>query len=113
MPRQTEAKRRAHNIYVIELDKTVLDDKKFRDANPQYVKGKPCVYVGMTGRTPAERFEQHKSGYKAARIAKKYGVRLKPRLFDRFNPMTYEEACSKEIWRARTLRRKGYGVWQN
>ena len=45
-----------HNIYVIELDKEVLSKKKFREANPDYEEGKPCVYVGMTNKTPEERF---------------------------------------------------------
>ena len=60
----------SHNIYVIELDKEILQLKKFREANPDYQEGKPCVYVGMTGKTPTERFEQHKEGYKANNYAK-------------------------------------------
>ena len=69
------------NIYVIELDPAVLREKRFRDANPDFPGAKPCVYVGMSASLPAERFEQHKQGYKAARYVKKYGVRLKPRLY--------------------------------
>ena len=53
---------RNKNIYVIELELKVLEYKKFRDANPDYIDGKKCFYVGMTGRTPQERFLQHKSG---------------------------------------------------
>ena len=41
--------RERHNVYVIELDKDVLYEAKFKKANPDYVTGKPCVYVGMTG----------------------------------------------------------------
>ncbi len=41
-----------YNIYVIELDKTVLKEKKFLEANPQFDENMPCVYVGMTARTP-------------------------------------------------------------
>lgn len=40
--------RERHNVYVIELDKDVLYEAKFKKANPDYVTGKPCVYVGMT-----------------------------------------------------------------
>ena len=58
-----------HNIYVIELDKEVLEKKKFRDANPDYKEGKPCVYVGMTSKTPEERFQLHKEGYRFLAIA--------------------------------------------
>ena len=59
-----------HNIYVIELDKKVLEKKKFKDANPDYIEGSPCVYVGMTSKSPEERFKQHKEGHKASRIVK-------------------------------------------
>jgi hypothetical protein len=38
-----------HHVYVIELDKDVLCESKFKKANPDYMIGKPCVYVGMTG----------------------------------------------------------------
>jgi hypothetical protein len=106
------SKQSRFNIYVIELDRAVLNEKKFREANPQFDKKKPCVYVGMTARTPEERFDQHKSGYKSAKYAKKYGIRLKPRLFASHNPMTYEDACAMEKEKARRLKNRGYGVWQ-
>ena len=102
-----------HNIYVIELDKEVLEKKKFRDANPDYEEGKPCVYVGMTSKTPEERFQQHKEGYRASRIVKKFGVRLKPRQYESHNPMSRDEASELEFEKARRLRRKGWGVWVN
>ena len=39
-------------MYVIELSKDVLYEARFKKANPDYVTGKPCVYVGMTGLNP-------------------------------------------------------------
>lgn len=105
--------RREYHIYVIELDKSVLGDRRFIAKNPGYVEGKPCVYVGMTGRTPEIRFEQHKRGYKASHFAKKYGIRLKPRQYRCHNPMTREDAEIMEVEKARRLRNRGYGVWQN
>ena len=102
-----------HNIYVIELDRAVLKEKKFLKANPEFDQKKPCVYVGMTGRTPEERFDQHKRGYKFNKYAKKYGIRLKPRLYASHNPMTYKDACAMGKEKARRLRNRGYGVWQN
>ena len=105
--------KRRHNIYVIELDKSVLTNKKFINANPEYKDGKPCVYVGLTGRSPEERFMQHKAGYKSSNIARRYGIRLKPRQFEAFNPMTYDEACDMEKEKTRRLRNKGWGVWSN
>lgn len=101
------------NVYVIALDKSVMNDKRFREANPYYVEGKPCVYVGMTGRTPDERFRQHKEGYKSSRYPKKYGMYLRRKLFDHLNPMTHEEAVEMEVELAKQLRYRGYGVWQN
>jgi predicted GIY-YIG superfamily endonuclease len=104
---------RRFNIYVIELDLAVLKNKKFREANPDYVEGKPCVYVGMTAKTPEERFEQHKSGYKSGRFVKRFGSRLRPRQYASHNPMTYKQATAMEGEKARRLKKKGWGVWWN
>jgi len=100
-------------IYVIELDLKVLENRKFRDANPDYVEGKKCFYVGMTGRTPEDRYLQHKRGYKSGRFVKKYGIGLRPWYYEKLNPMTYEEAEKMEIEKTRRLRNRGYGVWSN
>jgi len=55
------------NLYVVELDPKVFEkEERFVEANPHWIPGKPCVYVGMTGITPEERLQQHKNGYKAA-----------------------------------------------
>ncbi len=63
-----------YTLYVIELDREVFNIRRFREENPDHRPDKPCVYVGMTGRTAEQRFEQHKSGYKANRYAKKYSI---------------------------------------
>jgi hypothetical protein len=102
-----------HNVYVIALDLVVMNDKCFREANPHYIEGKPCVYVGMTGRTPDERFRQHKEGYKSFRYPHKYGKYLRRKRFEHLNPTTYKRAASLEVELARQLRNRGYGVWQN
>src|SRR5690349_18506613 len=44
--------RLSHNVYVVELDFAVLRNGRFRARNPNYRKGAPCVYVGMTGLPP-------------------------------------------------------------
>jgi len=105
----------AYSIYVIELKKDVLKHRKFKEANPNYIPGKPCVYVGYTSKTPEERFEIHKAGTKiSASYAKKYGFRLRPRLYRVHNPMSSrKEALAMEKEKARRLRNRGYGVWQN
>jgi len=102
-----------HNVYVIALDPAVINDKRFREANPYYVEGKPCVYVGRTGRTPDERFQQHKEGYKSSRYPHRYGKYLRRKLFEHLNPMTYKKAVAMEKELARQLRNRGYAVWQN
>jgi len=102
-----------HNVYVIELDKKVASLSKFRKGNAQYIDTMPCVYVGLTGLTPEERFENHKKGYKACRFVKLYGLHLLPHLFAHLNPMEYNEAQKTETALAEQLRAQGYGVWQN
>lgn len=102
-----------HNIYVIELSQEILANKKFREANPDYISGKPLAYVGMTSRNPEERFNQHKTGYKSSRVVKKYGTRLKPRQYTALNPMTYNEAVKMEKQKTKQLRKRGWGVWSN
>jgi predicted GIY-YIG superfamily endonuclease len=106
------ARRLAHNVYVIELDRAVLRDRRFRARNPNYVDGMPCVYVGMTGLAVEERFANHKAGYKSNRYVRKYGLRLLPELYECFNPMPYEAARQMEVELADELQEKGYAVWQ-
>ena len=55
-----------HHVYVIELSKEVLWESRFRRCNPDYVEGRPCVYVGMTGLDPDLRFDRHKAGVQAS-----------------------------------------------
>ena len=104
---------RRFHVYVIELDRAVLKDKRFVAANPNHDPEKACLYVGMTGKSPDERFAQHKTGYKASRYPRKHGKWLRRRLYERFNPMTYKDACAKEVELAEDLRRRGFAVWQN
>lgn len=105
--------REQHIVYVIELDKDVLYESKFKTANPDYVTCKHCVYVGMTGHDPDLRFDQHKSGIKANKYAQKYGLRLMPEIYEKLNPMPYGDAQYMEVDLAIRLRKAGFGVWQN
>jgi hypothetical protein len=72
-----------------------------------------CFYVGMTSNTPEIRFRQHKDGYKASRWVKRYGLRLRPDLYEQYNPMTYSEAVEMEKNLTAILRNRGHGVWSN
>ena len=75
-------RRKHHNVYVIELSKDVLFEGKFKKCNPNYMIGKPCVYVGMTGLDPDVRFDKHKAGIQSNRYVKQYGLRLLPDLYE-------------------------------
>jgi hypothetical protein len=101
-----------HNVYVIELSNEVLFEPRFRRANPGYVTGRPCVYVGMTALSPDVRFDKHKAGIQSNKYAKEYGLRLRPDLYAMYNPMPYHGACEMEVELAIGLREAGYAVWQ-
>lgn len=109
MPR---APRKTHHVYVIELDPVVWKHAKFRRANPDRSSEKPLLYVGMTGLTPEIRFERHQHGVWDNTYVRKYGVRLRPDLYEGLNPLTRKEAERMERVLARQLRADGYGVWQ-
>ena len=90
-------------VYVIELS-----DRAGRRVDPDLA----CVYVGQTVRTPEERFYQHRTGKKASRWVRKYGIRLRPDLYEHLNPITDRDAaeqCEKDL--ATTLAEKGYRVF--
>ena len=106
------ARRNHYHVYVIELSKDVLYEGKFRKSNPDYITGKPCVYVGMTGLDPDVRFDKHKAGIQSNRYVKQFGLRLLPELYEVYNPMPYDGARDMEVELAIGLREAGYGVWQ-
>ena len=101
-----------YHVYVIELDDRVWNSGKFRRCNPEYVMGKPFVYVGMTGLDPDVRFDKHKAGIQANSFVTDYGVQLLPALYEKYNPMSYKAAQALEVELAIALQAKGYGVWQ-
>jgi hypothetical protein len=86
-----------HNVYIILLSKAALKDLSILRRNPARDPSKPAVYVGMTG-------------YKSARLVRKYGVRLLPKLYEHLNPMPYEHAVQMEKDLADDLRAQGYAV---
>ena len=97
-------------MYVVLLSNRVLRERGVAKRNPNRDRAKPCVYVGMTGLPVDHRFENHKNGYKAARVVRKYGVRLLPELFEYLNPMPFEAAAQMEKDLAEDLRAQGYTV---
>jgi predicted GIY-YIG superfamily endonuclease len=87
-----------HSVYVVYL------------RNPKG-DGKAGFYVGMTGLSPEQRFDNHKSGVKAAGVVRKYGERLVPKLYAHLNPMTYDRAKRMEGLLAESLRKRGFVVF--
>ena len=77
---------------------------------------------GHDQQDPEERFKQHKTGYinkkghkLSANIVQKYGIYLRPSLYDHINlkAMTRQQALIMEEKLALDLRRQGYAVWFN
>jgi predicted GIY-YIG superfamily endonuclease len=102
MPRKKKPKQSKgsdhHHVYVVFL------------RNPKG-DGKAAYYVGMTGLSPEQRFQNHKHGIKAARIVRRCGERLVPRLYAHLNPMPYAKAIDMEVALADSLRKRGYVVY--
>jgi len=87
-----------HNVYVVYL------------RNPKG-DGRAGYYVGMTGLSPEERFENHKRGIKSASVVRRFGERLVPKLYAHLNPMPYARAVEMEMMLADSLRKRGYVVF--
>jgi hypothetical protein len=112
-----------YRVYVIELSKKVFtENSRFRAANPQFNGVLECLYVGMTSKTPLERFRQHKTAYRNAKghnlsasIVFKYGTYLRPSLYEHLNGhgLTRQQALALEEKLALDLRKRGYAVWFN
>ncbi|NNF33757.1 MAG: ribose-5-phosphate isomerase [Saprospiraceae bacterium] len=113
--------RKIYKVYVIELSKKVFSENaKFRNQNPQYNGVLECLYVGMTSKSPQQRFLQHKEAILSKKgkklsssIVKKYGLFLRPSLYAHLPVMSKKEAIKMEADLASTLRRKRYAVWYN
>ena len=92
------ARRGHHSVYVVYLRNPTGD-------------GRAGYYVGMTGLTPEERFQNHKKGIKAAGIVRRCGERLVPKLYAHLNPMPYSRALAMEVELADELRARGFQVF--
>jgi hypothetical protein len=99
-----------HNVYVVLLDSAAANIRKVLLANPARKAEKPVVYVGLTGLSPEERFENHKQGIKASSLVRRFGIRLLPELYSHLNPMPYEAAIQMEKDLTQDLRQAGYTV---
>ena len=110
-----------YQVYVISLKKEVLKSKKFRKANPNYVEGKPCYYVGITSKKDVkERALQHKTTYRNEKgrklsnhFANKYYNGLTKKYSSLKSVRTKKQAEKMEENVANKLKAKGCGVWFN
>lgn len=101
-------------LYVIELDKKVGKISKFRKQSPKFLLGNRCFYVGQSAKKPLIRFKQHKDGYKSNTYAKRFGMKLAPNFYEKYNPIpTRKDAEELETYLAMKLRKERYGVWSN
>jgi len=105
-----QAKGSHKSVYVILLNPAVAKHPSVLRQNPKRNPSKPCVYVGMTGLPVAERFTNHRNGYKSSWVVERYGDRLLPELYEHLNPMPYEAAVEMEKDLAEDLRNEGYTV---
>ncbi|NNE47328.1 MAG: hypothetical protein HKN37_11790 [Rhodothermales bacterium] len=104
--------RRAYYVYVIALAPEVLNNAKFRRRNPRSSSRSECLYVGSSVHPPDMRFEQHLNGYKSNRFVERHGIELRPKLYDRYNPIDSRvEAEKLERYLAERLQTQGYAVW--
>lgn len=97
----------AYCVYVVELDAGALP-ARWRGTR---VAG--CVYVGQSAKSPEERFRQHMRGGRLANTkVYKYGKRLRPDLYQAWNPFeSRREAEAAEEALAMELERRGFVVF--
>jgi len=107
-------------VYILELDRAFANTSRAKKANPNANSDKPCIYVGSSSKIPEERFYEHINGKRNergplfSRVVFKYGIRLRPRLYQKYNPMiTREEAETKEKELTAKYKKMGYTVWSN
>jgi len=110
--RRASKQRKPRNFYVITLDPEVLWIREFRQQNPAYIEGMPCVYVGMTIHDPGDRFQQHMLGYRSSKYPREYGTELALDLMEGFDGKGLEGE-EKEAALADWLRGQGFAVWQH
>jgi len=90
----------ANRVYVIELGP---------EAGQRRDPRIPWVYVGSSARDPEIRFAQHLRGYRSGRLVKRFGLRLRPDLYDDLEPIRGSKAAVEaEGERARELAACGF-----
>ena len=113
-----------YHVYVIALKPSFIATTKARKANPGYIPGKNCYYVGYTSKSPPRRYMQHLAGGQSkkghnifSKVVFEYGIYpngLRPELYAHLNPIRSKaKALIAEKFLANQLRSAGHCVWQN
>lgn len=104
-PPSPAIKQRVYHVYVIELAPAAV-----RGSSPGAL---PPLYVGQTWHSPEHRFAQHMAGGQlAGRVTRKYGIRLRPDLWEGIGPFsTREQAEAAEAALAEQLEARGHRVF--
>lgn len=94
-----------YTVYVVELDDQAALEVR---SDPS----KPYLYVGITARTPEERFATHRAGgMTASKLVRDHGVRLRPDLYACYKKANGERRASRmELRVAEELRSRGFIV---
>lgn len=103
-------------LYVVNLKKIVLKKPQFRQRNPIYIQGKPCVYVGLTVKSAAERLHIHMTHTgprkQHSNWVRRFGKKLRESDCKRLEPMSRTDAEKEEAMYAENFRAKGWAVWE-
>ncbi len=100
---------RTFSVYVFALDSRVGKRAPVRRLNPDADPTKPVVSVGQTGKTPEERFQEHRTGIRSGKYYRPDDcLHLLPELYKRLNRMTELQSLRMERGLAYWLRKEGY-----
>jgi len=99
-------------LYVLELSPLVFENRDFVMANTRCGENAECLYVGSTSQTVGDRLRDHRQGHNASKIAGKHVLKIRYDLMPPQIPMNRKRALDRERELARSLRSKGYAVWQ-
>lgn len=105
--------RKDRSVYVIRLDQSAAVSPPATKKSPKRDPLLPCYYVGETGKTPEERFRDHKRGHKSNKQAREYGIGLAMEVVpaEFHKKLTRRDALKVEADLAEQLRSEGCTVF--
>ena len=115
--------KKIYTVYAIELNKGILESKKFLENNPNYKPNMMCLYIGQTSKSAKERFFVHMNNHRlGSKWVREYSISnvhddadqsifIYNLLKIKITNLTYSQSLQTEQLVAQNLRNKGYGVW--